>query len=79
MRKVPYDRRTAVVVFGESPVSHSVNMEACQWNVGPNSIYELSEYVNLGVFKNYCSSFDKNIDENIILYYVTKFRDCCIY
>ena len=54
-----------VVVFGESPVSHSVNMKARQWNVGHNSIYELSEYVNLGVFKNYCSSFDKNIDENI--------------
>ena len=40
-------------------------MKARQWNVGPNSIYELSEYVNLGVFKNYCSSFDKNIDANI--------------
>ena len=40
-------------------------MKACQWNVGPNSIYESSEYVNLGVLKNYCGSFDKNIDENI--------------
>ena len=40
-------------------------MKACQWNVGPNSIYELSEYVNLEVFKNYCGSFDTNIDENI--------------
>ena len=40
-------------------------MKARQWNVGPNSIYELSEYVNLGVLKNYCGSFDKNIDENI--------------
>ena len=46
-------------------VSHSVNMKARQWNVAPNSIYELSEYVNLGVSKNYCGSFDKNIDENI--------------
>ena len=63
-----YDGKTVfvfVVVFGESPVSHSVNMKTRQWNVGPNSIYELSEHVNLGVFKNYCGSFDKNIDENI--------------
>ena len=56
-----YDRKTAVVVFGETPVSHSVKMKARQWNVGPNSIYELSEYVNLGVFKNYCGSFDKTL------------------
>ena len=34
-------------------------------NVGPNHIYEKSEYVNLDVFKNYCGSFDKNIDESI--------------
>ena len=40
-------------------------MKARQRNVGPNSIYELSEYVSLRVFKNYCGSFDKNIDENI--------------
>ena len=31
-----YDGKTAVVVFGESPVSHSVNMKARLWNVGPN-------------------------------------------
>ena len=61
-----YDRKTAAVFFGESPlVSHSVNMKAHQWNVGPNSIYELSEYVNLGVFKNYCDSFDKTLIRNI--------------
>ena len=42
-------------------------MKVRQWKVGPNHIYEKSEYVNLGVFKNYCGSFDKNIDidENI--------------
>ena len=46
-----YDRKTAVVVFGESPVSHSVNMKACQWNVGHNSIYELSECQFRGIQK----------------------------
>ena len=70
-----YDGKTAVVVFEESPVSHSVNMKARQWNVGPNSIYELSEYVNLGVFKNYCGSFDENIDENITR--TRKRQECC--
>ena len=70
-----YDRNTAVVVFGETSVSHSVNMKARQWNVGPNSIYELSEYVNLGVLKNYCGSFDKNIDENIAK--TRKRKECC--
>ena len=66
-----YDRKTAVVqkdcgscLWG-IPCFTLTHMKARQWNVGPNSIYELSEYVNLGVFKNYCGSFDKNIDENI--------------
>ena len=40
-------------------------MKVRQWKVGPNHIYEKSEYVNLGVFKNCCGSFDKNIDKNI--------------
>ena len=40
-------------------------MKVRQWRIGPNHIYEKSEYVSLGVFKNYCGSFDKNIDENI--------------
>ena len=40
-------------------------MKVRQWKVGPDHIYEKSEYVNLGVFKNYCGSFDKNVDEKI--------------
>ena len=57
--------KTGVVVFGECAIIHSKNMKVRQWKVGPNHIYEKSEYVNSGVFKNYCGSFDKNIDENI--------------
>ena len=58
--------KTGVVVFGEcTVVTHSKNMKVHQWKVGPNHVYEKSEYVNLGMFKNYCGSFDKNIDENI--------------
>ena len=45
--------KTGVVVFGECAVIHSKNMKVRQWKVGPNHIYEKSEYVNLGVFKNY--------------------------
>ena len=40
-------------------------MKVCQWKVGPNHIYENYEYLNLGVFKNHCGSFDKNVGENI--------------
>ena len=40
-------------------------MKVHQWKVGPNHIYEMSEYVNLGLFSNYCGSFDKNIDKKI--------------
>ena len=57
--------KTGVVAFGECAVTHSKNMKVCQWKVGPYHMYEKSEYVNLCVFKNYCGSFDKNIDENI--------------
>ena len=30
-----------------------------------NTVDELYEYQNLGVFKNYCGSFSTNVDENI--------------
>ena len=58
-------KKTSVVAFGESVVTHSKNMKLRNWTVGPNHIEEKSEYVNLGVFKNYIGSFSKNIDENI--------------
>ena len=50
--------KTGVVVFGEYAVTHSKTTKVLQWKVGPNNIYEKSEYVNLGGFKNYCGSFD---------------------
>ena len=42
-------------------------MKVCHWKVGSNHIYEKSEYVNLGVLKKYCRSFDENIHENITM------------
>ena len=57
--------KTGVVIFGECAVIHFKNMKVRQWKVGPNHNYEKYEYVNLGVFKNHCRSFDKTIVENI--------------
>ena len=37
--------KTGVVVFRECAVTHSKNMKVRQWKVGPNHIYEKSEYV----------------------------------
>ena len=39
--------KTRVVVFGECAVTHSKNIKVRQWNVGPNHIYEKSEYVKM--------------------------------
>ena len=54
-----------MVAFGESPAEHSKNKQTRNWSLGPDHIDEEDEYVNLGVYKNYCGSFSKNVDENI--------------
>ena len=54
-----YDK-TRVLVFGKCAVTHSKNKY-----VSRNLVFENSEYVNLGVFKNRFGYFHKNIDENI--------------
>ena len=59
-----YDK-TAVVTFGESLACHSKAVKQRDWNVGPTHIDERDEYTNLGVYKNYCGSFTKIIDESI--------------
>ena len=33
--------------------------------IGSSLIEEVKEYTNLGIYKNYCGSFETNIDENI--------------
>ena len=58
-------KKTAVVTFGESLACHSKAMKQRNWHVGPTYIDERDEYTNLGVYKNYCGSFAKNIDESI--------------
>ena len=54
--------KTSVVAFGEPPAEHSKNKQTRNWSPGPDHIDEKDEYVNLGVYKNYCGSF---VDENI--------------
>ena len=57
--------KTAVVTFGESLACHSKAVKQRNWHVGPTHIDNRDEYTNLGVYKNYCVSFTKNIDESI--------------
>ena len=59
--------KTSVVNFGESPAKHSKSKQTRNWStsLGPDHIDEEDEYVNLEVYKNYCGSFSKNVDENI--------------
>ena len=40
-------------------------MKERSWLLGDSTVVELYEYQNLGVFKNYCSSFSTNVDGNI--------------
>ena len=54
-----------MVAFGESSAEDSKNIQTWNWSLGPDHVDEEDEYVNLGVCKNYCGSFSKNVDENI--------------
>ena len=57
--------KTSVVAFGESAAEHNKNKQTRNWSLCPDHIDEEDEYVNLGVHKNYCGSFSKNVDKNI--------------
>ena len=57
--------KTTVVTFGESLACHSKAVKQRNWHVGPTHIDNRDEYTNLGVYKNYCGSFTKHIDESI--------------
>ena len=52
-------------MYGEAKSVHFNEMKECSWLLGDNTVDELYEYQNLGVFKNYYGSFSTNIDENI--------------
>ena len=53
------------VTCGESKASHFANMQEKSWTLVVETVDEMYEYKNLGIYKNYCGSFNANIDENI--------------
>ena len=44
---------------------HFAGIQERSWTLGVENVDELYEYKSLGVYKNYCGSFDANINENI--------------
>ena len=43
---------------------HCEAMKEHGWILGNESVYEIYEYENLGVVKNYVGSFSSNVNEN---------------
>ena len=56
--------KSGIVTYGESQPSHLANMQEKSWTLGVENVDELYEYKKLGVYKNYCGSFNANIDEH---------------
>ena len=56
--------KSEVAVYGRAKSVHFSEMKECSWLLGDNTVDELCEYQNLGVFKNFCGSFSNDVDEN---------------
>ena len=56
---------SGMFTYGESKPSHFANTQRRSWTLGAENVDELYEYKNLGIYKNYCDSFNANIGENI--------------
>ena len=56
--------KSGVVTFGESKPLHMAAMQSRKWVLGDDNVDELYEYKNLGILKNYVSSFSSNTDDN---------------
>ena len=57
--------KSGVVTFGETKPIHSQLMREREWMLGESVVDDLFEYKNLGVLKNYVSSFASNVGDNI--------------
>ena len=57
--------KSEVITFGETKPIDSQLMREREWMSGESVVDELFEYKNLGVLKNYVSSFASNVDDNI--------------
>ena len=53
------------VFVSESKPQHFESMKNRVWLLGDAIVYELYEYKNLGVLKNYVGSFSSNVEDNI--------------
>ena len=53
--------KTGVITFGE----HCEAMKEHSWILRNESVYEIYEYKNLGIVKNFIGSFSSSVDENI--------------
>ena len=56
--------KSGVVTFRECKPIHSKLMKERKWLLGHIAVYELCEYKNLGVLKNYTNSFSTNVQDN---------------
>ena len=57
--------KSGLVTFGETKPIHSQLMRQRKRKLGGSVVNELLEYKNLGVLKNYVSSFASDVDDNI--------------
>ena len=57
--------KSGVVTFSGTKLIHSQLMRVREWMLGESVVDELFQYKNLGVLKNYVSSFASNVDDNI--------------
>ena len=57
--------KSGVVTFGETKPLHPQLMREREWKLGEFVVDKLFEYKNLGVLKNYVSSFASDVDYNI--------------
>ena len=60
-----HNEKSGIVDFGETPAMHGRMINTRKFFIGSSLIEEVKEYINLGIYKNYCGSFAANIDENI--------------
>ena len=57
--------KSGIVAFGESKAQHFESMKNRMWLLGDTIVYELYEYKNLGMLKNYEGLFSSNVEDNI--------------
>ena len=57
--------KSGIVTFGETKSQHFISMNKGRSVLGSETVEELYQYRNLGVLKNYVSSFSSNVIDNI--------------